>query len=58
VDGEVVGILVFGLAGFLWILLPFFDQAAHGRGRKLIMGAGVFALSYIIAMTIYGYIAK
>ena len=58
VDGEVVGILIFGVAGFLWMLLPFFDQAGRGRGRKLITGAGVFALSYIIAMTIYGYMAK
>jgi quinol-cytochrome oxidoreductase complex cytochrome b subunit len=58
VDGEVLGILVFGLAGVLWMLLPFFDQLGRGRGRKLIMGAGVFALSYIIAMTAYGYLAK
>lgn len=58
VDGEVVGILVFTLAGFLWLLLPFFDQAARGRGRKVIMGAGIFAVNYIIAMTIYGYWAK
>jgi cytochrome b6 len=58
VDGEVVGILVFGFAGVLWMLLPFFDQLGRGRGRKLLMGAGVFALSYIIAMTVYGYLAK
>lgn len=58
VDGEVVGILVFGLAGSLWLLLPFFDQVGRGRGRKFIFGAGVFALSYIIAMTIYGYMSK
>ena len=57
-DGEVVGILVFGLAGFLWVLLPFFDQLARGRGRRLIMGAAVFALSYMVALTIYGYMAK
>ena len=57
-DGEIVGILVFGAAGLLWMLLPFFDQLGRGRGRKLIMGAGVFALSYITAMTIYGYVAK
>lgn len=57
-DGEVLGILMFGVAGLLWILLPFFDQAGHGRGRKFIMGAGVFALCYIIAMTVYGYLAK
>ena len=58
VDGEIVGILFFGVAGLLWMLLPFFDQAGHGRGRKFIMGAGIFALSYIIAVTIYGYVAK
>jgi cytochrome b6 len=58
VDGELLGILAFGVAGLLWLLLPFFDQLGQGRGRKLIMGAGVFALSYIIAMTIYGYMAK
>ena len=57
-DGEIVGILVFGAAGLLWMLLPFFDQLGRGRGRKFIMGAGVFALSYITAMTIYGYVAK
>ena len=58
VDGEVLGILVFGVAGVLWVLLPFFDSLGRGRGRKLLMGAGMFALSYIIAMTIYGYMAK
>ena len=57
-DGEVVGVLVFGVAGFLWMMLPFFDRAGRGRGRKLIMGAGVFALCYMAAMTVYGYLAK
>jgi hypothetical protein len=40
------------------MMLPFFDHLGRGRGRRLIMGAGVFALTYIIAMTIYGYMAK
>ena len=57
-DGEVVGILLFGVAGLLWMLLPFFDHLGRGRGRRFIMGAGIFALAYIIAMTIYGYMAK
>jgi cytochrome b6 len=58
VDGEIVGILVFGVAGIVWLLLPFFDQSGGRRGRRLVLGAGVFALSYIIAMTIYAYMAK
>jgi len=58
VDGEILGILVFGVAGMLWMLLPFFEQMGRGRGRKAVMGAAVFALFYIIAMTIYGYVAK
>jgi len=57
-DGEVVGILLFGLAGLVWTLLPFFDQLRRGRGRRFIMGAAIFALSYMFAMTIYGYMAK
>ena len=57
-DGEVVGILVFGAAAALWLLLPFFDQMGQGRGRRFIMGAGAFLLCYILAMTAYGYLAK
>jgi len=54
----VAGILVFGAAGALWVLLPFFDPVAKGRGRRFVMGAGVFALAYILAMTVYGYVAQ
>jgi len=58
VDGEVVGILIFGVAGLLWLILPFFDPSGRKRGRRLVLGAGIFALSYIIAMTTYAYMAK
>lgn len=58
VDGEVLGILAFGVAGLLWFLLPFFDNLGRGRGRRMILGAGIFALAYMTAMTVYGYVAK
>ena len=57
-DGEVIGILLFGIAAGIWVLLPFFDSESKKRGRKIVLGAGVFALSYIVAMTTYGYLAK
>jgi cytochrome b6 len=58
IDGELIGILAFGLAGAIWVLLPFLEGRREKRGGTLIRGAGVFALCYIVAMTIYGYMAK
>ena len=58
VDGEVLGILIFGVAAVLWLLLPFFEDFREQRGRKLILGAGVFALAYMATLTVYGYVAK
>lgn len=57
-DGEVLGILAFGAAGLVWFLLPFFDSEGRGRSARFVLGAGIFALTYIVAMTAYGYVAK
>jgi cytochrome b6 len=58
IDGEVFGILLFGVAGALWVLLPFFEGRRGQRGRKMVLGAGAFALAYIVTLTVYGYMAK
>jgi len=58
IDGELLGIGAFGLAGLIWILLPFLEGRQEKRGGMLVRGAGVFALCYIVALTIYGYLAK
>ena len=58
IDGEVLGILLFGIAGLLWLLLPFLESFREQRGRKMILGAGVFALAYMTTLTVYGYLAK
>ena len=58
VAGDLLGVLAFGLAGAVWTLLPFFDDAKQGRGKRWIAGAGVFALAYFVGMTAYAYIAK
>ena len=58
IDGEVLGILVFGLVGLVWLLLPFFESDRLARSKQWITGVSVFALSYVIAMSVYGYLAK
>jgi quinol-cytochrome oxidoreductase complex cytochrome b subunit len=58
IDGEVLGILLFGVAAVVWLLLPFLEGLREHRGRKLVLGAGVFALAYMVTLTVYGYLAK
>jgi quinol-cytochrome oxidoreductase complex cytochrome b subunit len=53
-----LGILAFGVAGLIWVLLPFLGGDRYGRRQVFIRGLGVFALAYMLAMTIYGYVAK
>jgi quinol-cytochrome oxidoreductase complex cytochrome b subunit len=55
IDGELLGVAAFGVAGLVWLLLPFLDRGTT-RSRLLINGLGIFALAYIMAMTLYGYL--
>lgn len=58
VDGEVLGIVAFGVVGLLWLLLPFFANDRTARSRRWITGLSVFALAFVITMSVYGYVAK
>jgi cytochrome b6 len=58
IDGELLGVLGFGLAGALWLVLPFLDRPRLKYMNALVTGAGVFALAYIAVFTVYGYVAK
>jgi cytochrome b6 len=58
IDGEVLGVLAFGLAAVVWLMLPFFDSAPPERSRPWIRGFAVFALAYIASMSVYGHLAK
>lgn len=57
-DGEVLGIVGFGLIGLLWLLLPFIESDRVSRSKQWITGLSVFALAYVIAMSAYGYLAN
>ena len=55
-DGEIFGILGFGIAAFLVIFVPFLDRNANqGKNSKLFTVFGIIALAYIVIMTIVSY---
>jgi len=58
IDGEVLGVVGFGLVALLWLLLPFFESSDPSRTKRWITGVGVFALAYIAGMSVYGHLAK
>jgi cytochrome b6 len=58
IDGEVLGILFFGLVGLLWLLLPFLENDRSARSKQWITGLSIFALAFVITMSVYGYVAK
>lgn len=56
-DGEVVGIMTFGLAGLLWILVPFWDKkSSRGQRNRTINYIGLVVVIFIIVMTIIGWL--
>ena len=57
-EGELVGILGFGLAGLLWVLIPFWcPPPPDGSMRPWVRAIGLFVLFFIIGMTIWGYLS-
>ena len=57
-EGEVIGILIFMVAGVLWLLVPFWDtKSSKGQENRLINYLGLFAVIFIIVLTILGWIA-
>jgi len=55
IEGEQLGVLVFGLAATMWVLIPFLDRNPTGRVGKAITGIGVFAIVYILAMSLWAW---
>lgn len=56
VEGEVLGVLLFGLAGIAWMLVPFWGikRRSHGPSRAMSI-IGVIMILYIVGMTVFGY---
>ena len=57
-DGEMVGVLGFGLGGLYLLLVPFLDRkAARGEKNPLMLWLGVGIVTYILVLSVLGYVA-
>ncbi len=55
-EGEVVGILGFGLGGLFLALVPFLDRrTAQGKPSRLFTTIGVVIIVYMVVLTYLGY---
>jgi cytochrome b6 len=51
-EGEFAGLLVFGAAGVVWILVPFLDRKiGFGRLTRFFIGLGIFVIGYIVVLS-------
>ena len=58
-DGEVLGILTFGVGGLIWALVPFIDRGpATGKWSRKVTRAGIILVIYILIMTAVAYVTK
>jgi quinol-cytochrome oxidoreductase complex cytochrome b subunit len=58
VDGEVLGIALFGIAGVLWVLVPVLDRkSSHHEHTKTVTYIGIVVIAYIVLLTILGWLA-
>ena len=57
IEGEVFGILMFGLAGLAWMLVPIWEIKSKSEHRLQPMTLiGFVVVTYIILFTVYGYL--
>lgn len=57
VEGEILGVLAFSIAGILWTIIPFWDRkSSRGERNRIVNYIGLFVVIYIIVLTIVGWI--
>jgi quinol-cytochrome oxidoreductase complex cytochrome b subunit len=55
VEGEMLGVVGFGLAGLLFTLVPFFDRGS--TRARVVTFAALLAIAYVLTLTALGYLA-
>jgi cytochrome b6 len=56
IEGEIVGVVGFGLGGLFLLLIPFLDRrTARGEPSRLFTWIGIAIILYMVALTYLGY---
>ncbi len=56
-EGEILGLLGFGVLALAWIALPFWGVQRDGNERtRVVVGAGLFMAAYLTVFTVLGYL--
>jgi cytochrome b6 len=59
IEGEIVGILGFGLGGLFLLLIPILDRrTARGQPSRLFTWIGIAIVLYMVLFTVLGYMAS
>jgi cytochrome b6 len=59
IEGEIVGIVGFGLGGLFLLLIPFLDRrTARGEPSRLFTWIGIAIIAYMLLFTYLGYTAS
>jgi len=59
IEGEIVGVVGFGLGGVFLLLIPFLDRrAARGQPSPLFTWIGIALIVYVLVLTYLGYTAS
>jgi quinol-cytochrome oxidoreductase complex cytochrome b subunit len=59
IEGEIVGIVGFGLGGLFLLLIPVLDRrTARGEPSRLFTWIGIAIIAYMIVLTYLGYTAS
>jgi quinol-cytochrome oxidoreductase complex cytochrome b subunit len=57
IDGEVLGVIVFGFAGMALLVVPVLENRIGKNASSFLTAAGILALLYIAVMTLAAYLA-
>jgi cytochrome b6 len=56
IEGEVIGVVGFGVGGLFLLLVPFLDRrTARGEPSRLFTGIGIAVMLFMLVLTYLGY---